>query len=193
MIVNSESRTVGYMDDRALQRTLGEMLQRALNPQKPLAEIGVLMANEMKANIDVGGRPNRWPRSGRVDVSRRRAYLKYKSGKYSREEAVQRGGQTLRDSGTLMNSMTSAVEGNSVAAGPTAVGREHLTDPRIMGILAFGGIIRAKNSPYLRFRGAGGGFVSVKEVTIPERDYTYMPPETQETFGEILQRFLIGE
>ena len=183
---------MGQFDDSALQKTFGEMIQRAQNPQKPLEEIGFLMANEMKTNIEVGGRPRRWVRSGRVEVSRRKAYLKYKSGTYSREEAVDRSGQTLRNSGTLMNGITSDVRGPSVAAGPTAVGRDHKTDPRILGILAHGGTIKAKNKPYLQFRGAGGGWVKAKEVTLPERDYTYMPPESYVTFGDIMQQYLVG-
>jgi len=184
---------VGQFDDSSLQKTLGEMLQRAQNPEKPLREIGVLMANEMKTNIEVGGRPKSWPRSGRVNVSRRKAYLKYKSGKYTREEAVERGGQTLRQSGTLMNGITSDVQGRSSMAGPTAVGRNHLTDPRILKILAFGGTITAKNKPYLQFRGAGGGWVKTKSVTIPGRDYTYIPPEAEATFGQIMQQYLVGQ
>lgn len=101
---------MGYQDDRALQKTLGEMLQRAQNPQEPLREIGFLQIQEMKTNIDRGGRPKQWPRSLRVQASRRRVMKKYRKGKYTREEAVNRGGATLRDSGTLMNSMTSEVQ-----------------------------------------------------------------------------------
>jgi phage gpG-like protein len=183
---------MGYQDDRALQKTLGEMLQRAQNPQRPLEEIGVLMANEMKKNIEMGGRPKSWPRSIRVQASRRRVMEKYRKGKYTREEAVSRGGATLRDSGTLMNSMTSEVQGNSAAAGPTAVGRKKLSDPRILAYLAYGGTIRTKNKPFLRFPIPGGGWARVKEVTNPVRDFTYMPTETRETFGEIMQRFVVG-
>jgi phage gpG-like protein len=147
------------------------MLQRAQNTEKPLREIGFLMANEMKTNIDVGGRPTPWPKSIRAQNT---------------------GGQTLRDSGTLTNSMTSEVQGNTVAAGPTAVGRKKLSDPRILAILAFGGTIKAKNKPFLRFPVPGGGWARKKEVTIPGRDYTYMPPETRETFGEIVERYVVG-
>jgi phage gpG-like protein len=162
---------VGSFDDSGLQKTLSAMLQRAETPQKPLREIGFLMAQEMKTNIDQGGRPGAWKKSIRAE---------------------RLGGQTLRDSGTLMNSMTSEVQGNSVAAGPTAVGRKKLSDPRILAILARGGTIQAKNKPYLRFPIPGGGWARKKQVTIPARDYTYVPSETTETFGEIVRRYVVG-
>lgn len=152
-----------------LQKTLGEMLRRAQAPEKPLREIGFLMTQEMKTNIAEGGRPTAWKKSIRAE---------------------KQGGQTLRDSGTLMNSMTSEVQGNSVAAGPTAVGKKKLSDPRIFGILAYGGTITAKNKPLLRFRIPGGGWARKKEVTIPPRDFTYISPEAQVTFGEIIQHYL---
>lgn len=162
----------GQYDDSSLQKTLGEMLQRALTPEKPLCEISFLMAQEMKTNIDQGGRPTPWVKSIR---------------------AQNMGGQTLRDSGTLENSMTSDVQGNTAMAGPTAVGRKKLSDPRIFGYLAYGGTITAKNKPYLRFRVPGGGYAMVKEVTNPPRDFTLMPDEAQETFGQIMQRYVVGQ
>ena len=183
---------MGYQDDRALQKTLGGMLQRAQNAQEPLREIGFLMVQEMKTNIEQGGRPKRWPRSIRVQASRTRVMQKHRKGKYTREEAVNRGGTTLRDSGTMVNSMTSEVQGNTVAAGPTAVGRKKLSDPRILAYLAYGGTVRAKNKPFLRFPIPGGGWARVKEVTNPARDFTYMPPEAHETFGEVMQRYVVG-
>jgi phage gpG-like protein len=162
---------VGDFQTNSFERTLGGMMQRIQNPEPPLREIGFLMEQEMKTNIDQGGRPNPWPKSIRAE---------------------KQDGQTLRDSGTLMNSITSEVDGSSVAAGPTAVGRKKLSDPRILGILAYGGTITAKNKPFLRFPIPGGGWASVKEVTIPPRDYTYMPPETQQTFGDIMARYVVG-
>lgn len=161
---------MGGMDFSELNRTLGEMLARARTPEKPLREIGFLMAQEMKENIARGGRPTRWPQSIR---------------------AMKMGGQTLRDTGTLMNSITSAVQGRTVAAGPTAVGKEKRSDPRIFGILAYGGTIKAKNKPFLRFMLPGVGWVSKKEVTIPPRDFTYIPPEREVTFGEIVRGYLV--
>lgn len=177
---------MGGLQLNGIQKTLGDMLQRALAPEKPLREIGFLMTQEMKTNISRGGRPKAWPKSIRVQ---------------------KRGGQTLRDSGTLMNSMTSEVSGNSVSAGPTAVGRKKLRDPRIMAILAYGGTIQhhSRSETFLRNRVARGknkgrfkrGTTSGRgqtigsyTTTIPARDYTYIPDATQVTFGEIVQNYL---
>lgn len=162
---------MGQQDLSELNKTLGEMIARAANPTPALNEIGQMMVGEMKKNIQVGGRPSSWPQSIRARV---------------------KGGETLRDSGTLMNSMRFATGASSVAAGPTAVGREKKSDPRIFGILAFGGTIKAKNKPFLRFRVPGLGFVSKKEVTIPGRDFTFMPEDAQRTFGEIVQQYVNG-
>lgn len=160
---------MGGINLDGLNKTLGALLRRALAPEKPLREIGFLMTQEMKTNIAEGGRPTAWKKSIRAE---------------------KQGGQTLRDSGTLMNSMTFEVQGASVAAGPTAVGKKKLSDPRIFGILAYGGTIRAKNKPFLRFRIPGGGWARKKEVTIPPRDFTNISPEAQTTFGEIIQNYL---
>lgn len=162
---------MGHADYDRLNQTLGELLRRVQAPEKPLKEVGLLMVGEMKENIIQGGRPNLWPISIRAE---------------------KQGGQTLRDSGTLMNSIDFGLDSNTVAAGPTAVGREKKSDPRIFAALAFGATIRARNKPYLRFRIPGGGFVQKKEVTLAGRDYTYMPPETPATFGEVFRNYVFG-
>lgn len=179
-----------------LNKRLAEILQRAQNAEPALREIGVLMAQEMKTNIAEGGRPTKWEPSQRVK---------------------RKGGQTLRDSGTLVSSMTSEATSTSVAAGPTAVGRNHLTDPRIMAILAFGGTItrHARSELFLRRRvsrgktkgrfakgtfpasGIGGRrhghTLGEYTITIPARDYTYIPPEAQGEAANILRNFVLGE
>ncbi len=172
----------------SLNVTLGEMLKRAQHPEPAFREIGVLMVQEMKTNIEQGGRPTKWPPSIR---------------------AREKGGMTLRDSGTLMNSITSEADSKQVAAGPTAVGKNHLTDPRIMALLAYGGQVtryarselfqrnrtqRGKNKGRFKRGTTPGRGHTLGEyvVNYPARDYTYIPPESQETFGEILGRFVIG-
>ena len=157
---------MGEFISQEFQRTLGQMLARTENPHEPLNEIGFLMAQEMKTNIDEGGRPNRWPESIRVKKT---------------------GGQTLRDKGHLQNSMTHLVEGKSVAAGPGGTAQKYA------GILARGGTIRAKNKPFLKFLIPGVGWIQKKEVTIPPRDFTYQSPEAVLTFGDIISDFVLGE
>lgn len=156
---------MGQIQLESLNRTLSELIRRAENPEPALREVGFLMAQEIKQNFTEGGRPSRWKPSIRAKVT---------------------GGETLRDTGQLMNSITSQVEGKSVTAGPDGSVKFKAR------ILAFGGTIKAKNKPYLAFRLPGGKFVQKKEVKIPARNYTYIPPEAQEKFGQIIRRHVIS-
>lgn len=142
------------------------MLKRVENVKPPLREIGLLFAGEMQTNIEEGGRPTKWTPSIRVQ---------------------KKGGQTLRDTGALMNSITvQEIDGNSVVIGPGG------TASKYAAIQALGGTIKAKNKPFLRFIIPGVGWVSKKEVTIPARDYTYIPPEAQAEAANILRHHVIG-
>lgn len=161
---------MGEVDLRSLNRTLGEMIARASNPSRPLTEIGVLMVSEMQENFRVGGRPEAWP------VSKR---------------AARQGGQTLRDTGTLMTGIISELDGTSVAAGPTMVGRNHITDPRVMKLLAYGG--RVTRSRKAKPAKGGRARKTLGSVTMnyPKRDYTFIPPDSMLKFGEIMQGYLV--
>lgn len=128
-------------------------------------ELANILKSEMQENFRVGGRPTPWPVSGRV-----RAF----------------GGQTLRASGRLMNSLTPFADdtGGGVSS--------NLVYARIH---AEGGVIRAKRGEFLAFRVPLGltttsktgkqlktakknyGFARVKQVTIPQRDYRYISPQ----------------
>lgn len=134
-------------------------------PEKALLEIGNIIKSEMQENFRVGGRPTLWPRSIRVERF---------------------GGETLRLSGRLMNSLSVAVADGAVNIGSNLI---------YARIHALGGIIRAKNAEYLMFRVPAGlitiskagktlkspkkqyAFVRVKQVTIPQRDYRYISPQ----------------
>jgi phage gpG-like protein len=133
------------------------MLAKAGNLAKPLKEIGFLGAQEMKTNIAQGGRPTKWTPSVRVQ---------------------RHGGQTLRNTGELMNSMGFEVQtsGNpSVAIGPTA---SHIPEAG-KKILAFG-----KPFPWRKGQKKGGAF--------PARNYTFIPDETWRTFGDVVKQHLLG-
>ncbi|MGD0591041.1 MAG: phage virion morphogenesis protein [Bacteroidota bacterium] len=147
-----------------LNRTLGQMLARAYDLSKPLKEIGMMMVGDYQKNIEVGGRPDKWPESIRVKMH---------------------GGQTLRDTGAFYNSMTFNATSDSVEAGPGSAMQARAR------ILAEGGTIKAKNKPFLKFFIPGVGWIQKKEVTVPGRDYTYSPPESVETFGQIVQKYMI--
>lgn len=180
---------MGGFDDSGFQRTLGDMLARASNPEKPLNEIGFLMVQRMKQNFADQASVVPWPMSKRAE---------------------KKGGETLRDSGTLMNLIVSEVQGNDgVAAGPTAVGRERITDPRVLAALDLGATIHqfARSERFVRNRISRGprqgqfkrGTSEGKGMTFGDRvikifpyHYTYIPEDTFVTFGEIMQRFILA-
>ena len=141
---------------------LERMLAVGVLPPEAYNEIGNIIKSEMQENFRAGGRPQPWPVSGRV-----RAF----------------GGQTLRDKGRLMNSLTVVPQNDGVSVTSNVV---------YARIHALGGIIRAKSEAGLRFRvplglqkvGKSGkelkkakknyGFARVDQVTIPQRDYRYI-------------------
>jgi len=178
------------LDLTAFNEHFGWMIRNARNIQPALNEIGAMVAQELRTNIDSGGRPEPFVPSIRAKMT---------------------GGQTLRDSGTLMNSISWQVgNDNTVAVGPTAVGREHLTDPRILGALIYGTTIKPKNAEYLTFQVAGAPrtigksgktlknaqdtfhTVRTKQVTLPPRDasFFYVPPEVVTACANVLLEFL---
>lgn len=179
---------MGNVDLKEFEKTFGEMLARASNPRKPLTEIGVLMVSEMQENFRTQGRPEQWEQSQR---------------------AKREGGETLRDTGTLMRGLIAEVGDGSVAAGPTMMGRNHITDPRAMALLALGGEVQrhARSELFVRSRKTRGknrgqfkkgtkegrgNTISEHTARYPRRDYTYIPAESYKTFGEILQNYITG-
>ncbi len=84
---------------------------------------------------------------------------------------VSRGGQPLRDTGVLLNSLApkADVRGFTVA-----------TPVKYAAVHQYGAVIHAKTSRGLRFRPGGrhggGGWVTKQQVTIPRRQY--MPEGT---------------
>ena len=173
---------MGDVNLNEFNRTLGDMIARASNPRKPMTVIGILMKSAMQENIRLGGRPDRWTPSKR---------------------ALKRGGQTLRDTGTLMNGLVPEVDGMSVSVGPTAVGKNHISDPRVFALLAYGGDVKRypRSETFLRKRSESGQFrkgtFPGKGMTFGEHvahyagwDYTYISPDDTQTFGQILQNYL---
>ncbi|MBI2428737.1 MAG: phage virion morphogenesis protein [Ignavibacteriales bacterium] len=173
------------IDLKEFERTFGDMIARASNPRKPLTEIGAMMVSEMQETIRVEGRPEPWEKS---------------------ERAKREGGQTLRDTGTLMRGIIFEVGERSVASGPTMMGRNHITDPRAMALLAFGGEVQrhARSEIHIRHRKESGQFdkgrssfrgkgftIGAHTAHYPVRNYTYIPPESGVTFGQIIQQYVI--
>ncbi len=78
----------------------------------------------------------------------------------------------LRNSITPLEATQAAVMSGGAAGGAGVV---------YAAIHEFGGIITARNAPYLRFRTADGAWHAVKSVVMPERSYM------RSTFGETYQ------
>lgn len=72
------------------------------------------------------------------------------------------GGQTLVHKARLLRSITHNSDNNGTAWGTNVIYARTLND---------GAVIKPKNASALRFRIPGGGFVTVKKVTIPRRQF----------------------
>ena len=81
------------------------------------------------------------------------------------------GDKTLQDSGRLRDSVTHHV--------PDANHLEHGSNVLYAAIHQEGGTIRPTQADYLRFSTPGGGFATVKEVTIPARRFIGIGPEEE--------------
>ena len=95
--------------------------------------------------------------------------------------ATNQGGETLRDKGVLMNSLTHVV---------LADGVEYGTNVPYAGPLHFGAEIQAVNGPFLRFKIPGGGWVSKKSVTLPARPFLGINADDEQTIADIINDFL---
>ena len=95
--------------------------------------------------------------------------------------ATNQGGETLRDKGILMNSLTHVV---------LADGVEYGTNVPYAGPLHFGAEIRAVNGPFLGFKIPGGGWVSKKSVTLPARPFLGINADDEQTISDIINDFL---
>lgn len=91
------------------------------------------------------------------------------------------GGQTLRDTGQLMNSFTYNVIGNSVEVG---------TSIRYAAVHQFGAHIQAVNGPYLRFRLPNGQFCQVGSVDIPARPFMGFSDTDRQELADIVADYL---
>lgn len=95
--------------------------------------------------------------------------------------AIEQDGETLRDKGILMNSITHVV---------LADGVEYGTNVPYAGPLHFGAVIRAVNGPFLRFKIPGGGWVRKKSVKLPARPFLGINAEDEQTISDIINDFL---
>jgi phage virion morphogenesis protein len=94
--------------DQDLQVLLKGIIRRCGRLQPALAEMGEIVKSSVQKNFQDGGRPDKWKPSHRVQRD---------------------GGQTLRDTGRLMNSISSQASEMSVLIG---------TNTKYAGLMQFG-------------------------------------------------------
>lgn len=95
--------------------------------------------------------------------------------------ALNQGGDTLRDTGALLASLTHAV---------LADGVEYGTNVPYATTLHFGDTIRASGSNYLHFRIPGGGWARKREVVIPARPFLGLDSDDEQLVVDIIGNFL---
>ena len=128
-----------------------------------LAEL-ILFQTQLRFTTGVGVDGRAWQKSWRARVQ---------------------SGQTLRDTGRLLNSLKPQTNRNQISV---------KTNVKYAPLMQFGGIIRAKNGKYLTFKTPTSGWVKVKSVYIPPRPFFGInPDDSQEILFEIeeyLERIL---
>lgn len=148
-------------DGRALA-AMAQLMMTAENKSRLFDEIGVSLTESARLRfIDQAGPDGQpWVPSIRARVQ---------------------GGETLRDKGILMNSITHNVLSDGVEVG---------TNVPYAIPLHFGAEIRAVNTPFLRFKIPGGGWVRVKSVTLPARPFLGINADDEQTISDIINDFL---
>ena len=130
-----------FQGEEKILKWLAKVEQKSKDNTKLYSELGDILLDgvhdRFKRGVAPDGRP--WQKSWR---------------------AIAQNGQTLRDTGRLLNSIITITKKNNVIVG---------TDVLYAKLMHFGGTIRAKNKPYLVFRTPTGGWVKRKSITIPAR------------------------
>jgi phage virion morphogenesis protein len=96
--------------------------------------------------------------------------------------AIAQGGETLRDTGLLVASITHQLL--------SADAVEYGTNVPYATALHYGAEIKATNAPYLRFKIPGGGWARKKSVTLPAREFLGLSNEDEEQVVDIIDHFL---
>lgn len=145
---------------------LGDAAGRADKPRELYDQVGasLVVSTQMRFEREQDPDGNPWPASLR---------------------ALTTGGRTLTDSARLVQSITH---------NPNDAGVEIGTNVIYAAIHQQGGVIRAKTSKGLRFRGPGnGGWITKQEVTIPQRAFLGVDDEDEDEIGALAGTWLLGE
>lgn len=94
---------------------------------------------------------------------------------------TRRGGKILTDTAGLRSSIDSAVALDSVYVG---------TNKKYAAPHQFGATIKPKKGKYLKFKTPDGGWVSVRQVTIPQRAFLGISEKDKEALAETMNDYL---
>ena len=94
--------------------------------------------------------------------------------------AMTQGGQTLRDTGRLMNSITHVTNDDSVEVG---------TNILYAAMMHGGGTVQAVGGGYLKFK-IGPAWIQKKSVTIPARPFLGLDSEGETEIINIIDQFM---
>lgn len=95
--------------------------------------------------------------------------------------ALAQGGETLRDTGRLMSSITHTVLANGVEVG---------TNVPYAAPLHFGATIRPTAGQFLRFSIPGAGWATVSEVELPARPFLGLDADDEQYVVDVIAQFL---
>lgn len=163
------SGNVKFDGRSGMAHALRQLKAKCADMSPAMAQLGELFVTDIKENFRVGGRfadaesfiggSKKWPESLRASLE---------------------GGQTLIDKGGLKNSLSHRALKDGVEI---TAGKEY------SAIHQFGGDIVPVSAPFLRFTLANGAFVQTKKVTLPERPFMNVQPDTVQDGLELLKTF----
>lgn len=160
------------IDDAEVKDLIKQLGDRAADFKKPMTIAAEYMRFSIENNFKEGGRPTKWPPSKR---------------------AQRQGGQTLRDKGRLLDSITYEAAEDSLRIGTNV---KYARIHQFGGIIP-GGIIRATRSKALRWLGPDGKprfakSVNRPAITIPARPFLVVQDEDVEEIKSIIREYLMS-
>lgn len=149
------------VNDAKARQAISRLISGIANIAPILDDVGESLTTSTKRRFEAGRSPDgrAWPVSIR---------------------AKKEGGKTLVDRGRLLASITYRASGNQLSIGSNVI---------YAAIHQFGGTIKAKNKPYLKFK-IGNNFVRVKQVKIPARPFLGLDAQDRGEVREIIKDHL---
>lgn len=168
------------LKDMGAGQAVKQLAENISRPQRMLQEIGMVMLSSIQQNFVEQGRPVPWIPSKR---------------------AIAQHGQTLRDTGRLMNSITMKVDSNSVRVGTNVIyaAAQHFGHHYDKAV-SVKGYTRYYKKSDMKMKKGGKWFYPISQVashgrtmghTLPARPYMILQSEDWETIKQIGYNYLI--